>query len=132
MVDDLLNLRGFAGDLKLRGEDLAHGKVTMPVVNALGALGPAERVALWDSIRAKPQDQAMIDGVIVTIERAGGLARTEHEAAELVETAWTGHRPAARAVGRQADAARLRVVRARAALLSPESWARSGSVDDEQ
>lgn len=88
MVDDVLNLRGFAGDLKMHGEDLAHGKVTLPVVNTLGKLDLGERTWLWEAIQAKPQEQAAIDVIIALIERVGGLEQTAKQAADLVEGAW--------------------------------------------
>jgi len=88
MVDDVLNLRGFAGDLKMRGEDLAHGKVTLPVVKALGRLGRAEREHLTEAIIAKPQDQSVIDELIAIIEHTGGLSATAQTARDLVESAW--------------------------------------------
>ncbi len=37
-IDDVLNLRGFKGDLKSKGEDISHAKVTLPLAKALGAL----------------------------------------------------------------------------------------------
>jgi len=93
MVDDVLNLRGFAGDLKMRGEDLAHGKVTLPVVKALGRLGRAEREQLTEGILAKPQEQSVVDGLIAIIEETGGLSATSQVARDLVESAWTAVEP---------------------------------------
>ncbi|MFO0744146.1 MAG: polyprenyl synthetase family protein [Myxococcota bacterium] len=88
MVDDVLNLRGFAGDLKLRGEDIAHGKVTLPVVVALGRLGAGERQRLMAAIERQPQTQAEIDAVIAVIDGVGALDATSQAAADLVESAW--------------------------------------------
>jgi geranylgeranyl pyrophosphate synthase len=93
MVDDVLNLKGFAGDLKMRGEDLAHGKVTLPVVKALAELPRAERQYLCDTILAKPQDQALVDGLIARIEATGGIEATARAARELVESAWWSVEP---------------------------------------
>jgi geranylgeranyl pyrophosphate synthase/predicted secreted hydrolase len=88
MIDDVLNLRGFAGDLKTVGEDLMHGKVTLPVVHALGALGAADRTWLWEQIRAKPQDPLLVAELVGAIERTGALDRTDKAARDLIETAW--------------------------------------------
>lgn len=93
MVDDVLNLRGFAGELKMRGEDLAHGKITLPVVKALGRLGRGERQHLTDAILAKPQDQSVIDGLVAVIEDTGGLQATSQAARDLVEAAWNAVDP---------------------------------------
>lgn len=89
MVDDVLNLSGFAGELKLRGEDLAHGKVTLPVVKALGRLGPEQRRSLAEAIRQKPQTQPEVDALIAIIESTGGLDSTSKQARALVESAWS-------------------------------------------
>ncbi|MBL8788569.1 MAG: polyprenyl synthetase family protein [Deltaproteobacteria bacterium] len=88
MVDDVLNLRGFAGELKMRGEDLAHGKVTLPVVKALGRLGHDERRHLADAIQKKPETQPEVDALIAIIESTGGLSATSQQARDLVESAW--------------------------------------------
>jgi len=93
MVDDALNLRGFVGGLKLRGEDLAQGKVTLPVVHALGRLAKAERAQLADAILAKPQEQAVVDGLVDIIEGTGALEATLQSARDLVEGAWTAVDP---------------------------------------
>jgi len=93
MVDDVLNLRGFAGDLKQRGEDLYHGKVTLPVVKALGRLGRSEREYLANTILAKPQDQDLVDKLIAIIEETGGLQATSQAARDLVEAAWVAVEP---------------------------------------
>ncbi len=93
MVDDVLNLKGFAGELKMRGEDLAHGKITLPVVKALGRLERAARQELTETILAKPQDQAVIDRLIAMIEETGGLEATARAARELVEAAWWNVEP---------------------------------------
>ena len=52
IVDDVLNLRGFANDLKQRGEDLAEGKVTMPVAKAMNLLDAESRTWLWAAVSA--------------------------------------------------------------------------------
>lgn len=88
MVDDVLNLKGFAGNLKLRGEDLQHGKVTLPTVKALAKLERDQRQYLCDTILGKPQDQALIESLIAMIEATGGIEATSEAARALVEEAW--------------------------------------------
>lgn len=88
IVDDVLNLRGFAGNLKHRGEDIAHGKVTLPVAKAFGRLERDERVWLWDTLRSAPQDQAVIEAVIARLEEVGAIEACAIEARERLETAW--------------------------------------------
>lgn len=88
IVDDVLNLRGFKGDLKQKGEDLSHGKVTLPVAKALGRLDPAARAALWKIIASKPTEPAVVGDAIARIEGCGALDACMTQANELVESAW--------------------------------------------
>lgn len=88
IIDDVLNLRGFKGDLKSRGEDIAHGKVTLPVAKAIGALNAEERAWLWKTVSSRPQDQTVIDQVIEKLETCGAITACETEARALVEAAW--------------------------------------------
>ncbi len=93
IVDDVLNLRGFKGELKQTGEDLSQGKVTLPVARALGRLGPAERRALWAGIAAKPDDPAVVRGLIAQIEASGALDDCAALAKRLVDEAWAALDP---------------------------------------
>jgi len=88
IVDDTLNLRGFKGDLKLKGEDLAQGKVTMPVAKAMSRLPLAERRAVWKTISEKPTDPLVIGEIIRTFDACCALRSCEEHARDLVETAW--------------------------------------------
>ena len=88
IVDDVLNLRGFKGNLKDRGEDIRHGKVTMPVVRAMGVMQLEQRRALWDTIKSKPTDSETVVQCIDSMERCGAVADCVALANELVEAAW--------------------------------------------
>jgi geranylgeranyl pyrophosphate synthase/predicted secreted hydrolase len=88
IIDDVLNLRGFERDLKERGEDIRHGKLTLPIVKALGALPLQRRTWLWNVLRSKPADSAVVGEVIELIESAGGLDACERLARDQVEQAW--------------------------------------------
>lgn len=94
IVDDVLNLRGFKGDLKDRGEDIRMGKVTLPVVKALALLGPRERGRLWDMVSARSSDRRSTDEATLLMEGCGALERCMDEARGLVETAWSALDPA--------------------------------------
>jgi geranylgeranyl pyrophosphate synthase/predicted secreted hydrolase len=89
IVDDVLNLRGFKGDLKARGEDIQQGKLTLPVVKALGKLSKKDRRWLWKTLSSKPQDMQVVGKVIDKLESVGAIESCAHEARELVESAWT-------------------------------------------
>jgi geranylgeranyl pyrophosphate synthase/predicted secreted hydrolase len=88
MVDDVLNLKGFAGELKRRGEDLAQGKVTLPVVHALGRMDRPGRESLTARLRQSPDDQVVVDQMIADIDATGAIAETAKSARDLVESAW--------------------------------------------
>ncbi len=93
IIDDVLNLRGFKSDLKSRGEDLAHGKITMPTVKAMATLPQDKRLWLWETIRSMPTDQTLISKCIEEIEACGGLQACVEMANVLVEEAWTSLQP---------------------------------------
>lgn len=88
IVDDVLNLRGFKGDLKQRGEDLTHGKVTLPVARALGALDQKERLHLWALVSLRSAEPKIVGEAIALIEKAGALDGCLADARKLIETAW--------------------------------------------
>jgi len=89
ITDDVLNLRGFERGLKERGEDIRHGKVTLPVVKALGCLPLERRTWLWDALRSKPRDTDLISRTIELIEEVGALDACSRMAREQVEDAWS-------------------------------------------
>lgn len=93
IVDDVLNLRGFKGDLKQTGEDIAHGKVTYPVARALGSLDEPSRQRLWSLVSRKSRDVAVVGEAIALIERCGALDSCLTEARGLVDNAWTKLNP---------------------------------------
>ena len=88
IVDDVLNLRGFKGNLKDRGEDLRHGKVTMPVVRAMGVVPPVQRRELWETIKSKPADSETVNQCIEMLEACGAVSACVSQAKDLVESAW--------------------------------------------
>ena len=88
IIDDVLNLRGFKKGLKARGEDIMHGKVTLPVAKAISRLPLEQSRWLWKTIQSRPTDQEVVDACIELIESAGALDRCVEEANELVESAW--------------------------------------------
>ena len=95
IMDDVRNLRGvFSGsadkagagvELKVLGEDISAGKVTFPMVKALSLLPRAEMAALWEVVRSKPSERAVVDGVIAQLEACGAVEACVTHAARLVE-----------------------------------------------
>jgi geranylgeranyl pyrophosphate synthase len=88
IMDDVLNLRGFEGDLKERGEDIRQGKLTLPIVRGLGMLAPARRAWLYSTIKSRPSDELVVQRVIHELEDIGALSACTLLARELVESAW--------------------------------------------
>ena len=97
IMDDVLNLRGlFSGkadktegsQLKTLGEDITAGKVTIPVVKAIGLLPQGEMRQLWDVIKTCPKDRATVDACIATLERCGAIDACVEHATRLVEDSW--------------------------------------------
>lgn len=93
IVDDVLNLRGFKGDLKQKGEDISHGKVTLPVARALGALSEADRRRLWLLVSLRSADTAVVGEAIALVEKARALDGCLDDARKLVEDAWLALTP---------------------------------------
>jgi geranylgeranyl pyrophosphate synthase len=89
IFDDVLNLRGFEGNLKDRGEDLVQGKVTYPVAKAMSYLRNVEdRKWLWETIKSKPQDRSVVEACIDMIEKCGAMSAAAKEGMDMMEEAW--------------------------------------------
>ncbi len=94
LIDDVLNLRGFKGDLKSFGEDIGNGTITVPVAKAMGRLPPDERRWLRETLMSKPNDDAkLIAQAIDAIERCGALDACVDDARGMVEAAWRAAEP---------------------------------------
>jgi geranylgeranyl pyrophosphate synthase len=93
IVDDVLNLRGFAGNLKQRGEDISQGKVTLPVAIAMARLPREQRVWLWTTLQSKPTDERVVAAAIELVQTCGGIAACDTLAHELVENGWRKAEP---------------------------------------
>lgn len=88
IIDDVLNLRGFKGGLKNRGEDIANGSITLPIAKALARLEREERQHVWDTLRSKPSDAAVIAGMVDRLEMCGALDACVGQARQLIEDGW--------------------------------------------
>jgi len=93
IVDDVLNLRGFTGDLKTRAEDIQNGLVTLPVAKALARLPADQRAWLWRTLKDKPSDARVLSAVVEELESCGAIEACVVQARELVESAWTAAGP---------------------------------------
>lgn len=88
IMDDVLNLRGFERNLKVRGEDIANGVITLPVAKAMTILERAQREELWQTLQSKPQDPQTISATVDQLEGCGAIEACARLAAEVVEEGW--------------------------------------------
>ena len=92
LMDDWLDYEGTAQELgKNTGDDIAEGKVTLPIILALKAAGASDRRILERAI-TQPGSVAFED-VRCIAERYGGIESTRHRAAHeasLAESALLG------------------------------------------
>jgi len=90
IIDDVLNLKGFEGNVKDRGEDIKAGKVTFPVAKAMSKdrLDAAQRSKLWTTIKSKPQDYETVKACIDTMDKCGAIQASIDHANDLVRHAW--------------------------------------------
>jgi geranylgeranyl pyrophosphate synthase len=88
IVDDVLNLRGFEGDLKQRGEDIRQGKITLPIAVGFSRLELEARRWLWNSLRSHASEPDAVEGAIGLLEGAGAVEECMRLAQTHVEDAW--------------------------------------------
>jgi geranylgeranyl pyrophosphate synthase/predicted secreted hydrolase len=88
VIDDVLNVSGFEGNLKQRGEDITAGKFTLPIVKALGRLGREERLSLWRSLSMRSSDPEVIRKVGNTLLESGALLECRLFSHQVVQDAW--------------------------------------------
>jgi geranylgeranyl pyrophosphate synthase/predicted secreted hydrolase len=93
IVDDVLNLRGFKGDLKSRGEDIMNGVVTLPVAKAMGRLDRDGRVKLATTLKGKPRALPVVSAVVEQLETSGAIQACADQASAIVESAWKKTEP---------------------------------------
>jgi octaprenyl-diphosphate synthase len=72
---------------KERGQDLAEGKMTLPLIHALRHCTAEERERVAEIIELDDLDNGHIDYVVALIHRYDGISYTSGRAAELVKSA---------------------------------------------
>jgi len=88
LVDDVLDYRGESGAMgKNTGDDLREGKMTLPVILALGEVNPAEREILIAALGAPETSEATLNQVVAIMNRHGTLERTLELAQDHVNLA---------------------------------------------
>ena len=77
LVDDVLDYRGEAGMLgKNIGDDLREGKMTLPVILALGVATPAERDIIVAALGKPEAGETQLRQVVTILDRYDTLGRT--------------------------------------------------------
>jgi geranylgeranyl pyrophosphate synthase/predicted secreted hydrolase len=89
IMDDVLNLRGFKGNLKQRGEDITNGTVTLPIAVAMGKLDKKDREWLWATLQSKPTDPAIVSAAVEMVTTCGAIQACVDKAKDLVENGWS-------------------------------------------
>jgi geranylgeranyl pyrophosphate synthase/predicted secreted hydrolase len=89
IVDDVLNLRGFSGQLKSKAEDVTQGKITLPVATAMGRLEYPQRRWLQQTLASHPTEPEQVTEVVALLERCGAIDACSELANKLVEEQWS-------------------------------------------
>lgn len=80
-----MNLRGFEGNGKKRGEDINAGKITFPVALAMQELKDKnDRSKLWAIVKSKPQDDRVVDEAIALMEKVDAVEGSVRVAKDMV------------------------------------------------
>ena len=81
MVDDVLDYAGDAADLgKNIGDDLAEGKVTLPLIHALETGTDPEKDLISEALKTEDLPKQMLQDVIRIVRNNGGLEYTKNQA----------------------------------------------------
>nr|CCC94489.1 unnamed protein product [Trypanosoma congolense IL3000] len=89
IIDDALNVKGFAGDMKEAGEDIREGKVTYPVAKALGKLDLLKRRRLWDILQERSSDVEKIGEAINLLNSVRAVDDSLEDARKIVNDSWS-------------------------------------------
>jgi hypothetical protein len=88
IMGDVLELRGLEAGPKGSWDAVGPGKLTLPIVKALGLLAPSRREWLWQSLKERPIEQLVVRRVVYEIEDIGALAACTQLARDLIEGTW--------------------------------------------
>ncbi|MGE5646275.1 MAG: polyprenyl synthetase family protein [Acidobacteriota bacterium] len=88
LIDDVLDFTARENVLgKPVGNDLAEGKVTLPLIYALESAGPEDRKLIETVLADRSYERAPFESILELIERHCGIARARERAAAFTEKA---------------------------------------------
>jgi octaprenyl-diphosphate synthase len=86
VIDDALDYDGDVAEMgKNLGDDLREGKVTLPLIVAMGRCSPAERELIRSAIEEGGADQ--LDAIVAIVAQTGALQITHERAAQEAQRA---------------------------------------------
>ncbi|EAN90414.1 putative polyprenyl synthase [Trypanosoma cruzi] len=88
IIDDVLGVKGFEGNLKEAGEDIRDGKITYPVAKAMGKLELPQRERIWSILNERTSDREKIEEALSLINSANVVDECVADALQLVEEEW--------------------------------------------
>jgi len=88
IMDDVLDLRGFENNIKIRGGDIRAGKISFPVAKCFSLLVHEQRTKIWHLIASKPTSVEIVNWIIEELERSGGVEAANKYAYEIIEATW--------------------------------------------
>lgn len=88
MADDLLDYTQNSAALgKNAGADLREGKLTLPVIHALGRAEPADKAWMQALVRAQAFSDSDFERLLAGLRRYGGIDYTREQASEQIRQA---------------------------------------------
>ncbi|EKF31388.1 polyprenyl synthase, putative [Trypanosoma cruzi marinkellei] len=88
IIDDVLGVKGFEGDLKEAGEDIRDGKITYPVAKAMGKLELPQRERIWSILNERTSDRGKIEEALSLLNSANVVDECVADARQLLEEKW--------------------------------------------
>ncbi len=78
LLDDVLNIEGFDGNLKLQGEDIARGKLTLPIVRAMQIMSDRERKNFIRDWIGCEGDPAQVYDIVGRVRKTGAVRESRN------------------------------------------------------
>jgi geranylgeranyl pyrophosphate synthase len=80
-------------ELRRLQNDIAHGRISLPVAHSMTRLPTAERRWLFETLRSRPTQPALLERVAKALESCGAIETSRLEARALAEASWAKLEP---------------------------------------